>query len=88
VLLTTGWLATLLLLVYVAGVPPWLAFIGNLVGAVVIYNYARSFADEPLSRGERALRKSLYVILGAVALFMVLVLVVTTLAFIVTLISN
>jgi hypothetical protein len=46
VLLIAGWLATGLFLIYVAGVPPWLAFVGNMVGAVVIHSYARSFADE------------------------------------------
>ena len=88
VLLTAGWLATLLFLIYVARVPVWLAFIGNLVGAVVIYNYARTFSIGSLSRGEKVLRIGAYIFLGTVAFFFVLLLVVTMLAFLVAWLAN
>ncbi len=83
VLLTAAWVATLLFLIYVAGVPAWLAFIGNLAGAVVIYNYARAFSVGSLSRGEKVLRIGAYIVLGTVAACFVLLLVVTMLAFLV-----
>jgi hypothetical protein len=88
VLLTAAWVATLLFLIYVAGVPVWLAFIGNLVGAVVIYNYARAFSIGSLSRGEKVLRIGAYIFLGTIAAFFVLLLVVTMLAFLVAWLAN
>ena len=88
VLLTAAWIATLLFLIYVAGVPVWLAFIGNLAGVVVIRNYASSFSMGSLSRGERVLRIGAYIFLGTVAAFFVLLLVVTMLAFLVAWLAN
>jgi hypothetical protein len=88
VLLTAAWVATLSFLIYVAGVPVWLAFIGNLVGAVVIYNYARAFSIGSLSRGEKVLRIGAYIFLGTIAAFFVLLLVVTMLAFLVAWLAN
>ncbi len=83
VLLTTAWLITNLLLIFVAGVPMWLAFIGNLAGAAVIGRYLRAFPEAPLSRVEKVLRSGAFVVLGAVAAFFALLLVVTMLAFLV-----
>ena len=88
VALIAAWVATLLFLIYVAGVPVWLAFIGNLAGAAVIRNYARAFPDESLSRGERVLRIGAYIFLGTVAAVFVLLLVVTMLAFLVAWLAN
>ena len=88
VVLIGAWVATSLLLIYVAGVPMWLAFIGNLAGAAVIHNYARPLPEEPLSRGERVLRVGAYVLLGTVAACFALLLVVTMLAFLVAWLAN
>lgn len=88
VLLFAAWLGTLLLMIYVAGVPTWLALIGNVAGATVIGYYARAFPDQSLSRGERALRIGAYVLLGTVAAVFVLLLVVTMLAFLVAWLAN
>ena len=86
--LVAAWLVTTMLLIYGAGVPIWLALIGNVAGALVIRNYARPFPDEPLSRGERVLRRGAYVLLGAVAACLVLLLVVTMMAFLVAWLAN
>ena len=83
VLLIAAWTATVLALVYVAGVPAWLAFIGSLAGGGVIYNYAPPSTEETLTRGERSVRIGAYVVLGAVAALLALLLVVTLLAFLV-----
>ena len=83
VLLISGWVATGLLLIYVAGVPAWLAFIGNVVGGVVIHRYAPPVTGERLSRPERVLRVGAYILLGGVAGLFILLLVVTMLAFLV-----
>jgi hypothetical protein len=88
VLLATGWIATGMFLIYVAGVPAWLAFIGNVLGAVVIHRYAPRVTGGTLSRAEKALRIGGYVILGAILAFLVLVALLTTFAFLGTLISN
>jgi hypothetical protein len=83
VLLTTAWMITNLLLIFVASVPMWLAFIGNLAGAAVIGRYLRAFREAPLSRVEKVLRSGAFVLLRAVAAFFALLLVVTMLAFLV-----
>jgi hypothetical protein len=81
VVLFGAWTATTLFLIFVAGVPAWLAFIGNFAGAIVLHNYAPALVGQTLSRGDRAVRISAYIFLGAVALCGVLLLVVTLLAF-------
>jgi hypothetical protein len=83
VMLLTAWVITNVLLVFVAGVPMWLAFIGNVAGAVVIGRYALTFPEASLSLGERVLRVGAYVVLGTVAAIFALLLVVTVLAFLV-----
>jgi hypothetical protein len=83
VMLLTAWVITNVLLVFVVGVPMWLAFIGNVAGAVVIGKYALTFPEAPLSLGERVLRVGAYVVLGTVAALFALLLVVTVLAFLV-----
>jgi hypothetical protein len=88
VLLISGWVTTVLLLIYVAGVPAWLAFIGNLAGGVVIHGYAPPVTGEQLSRPERVLRMAAYVLLGGVAGLFILLLVVTMLAFLVAWLAN
>lgn len=88
VLLTTAWVITNLLLIFVAGVPMWLAFIGNVAGAAAIGKYVRALPEAPLLRGERVLRTGAYVVLGTVAAFFALLLVVTMLAFVVAWLAN
>ena len=44
----------MLLLVFVAGVPFWLALIGYVIGALVIRRYADTLRPDSLSRIERA----------------------------------
>jgi hypothetical protein len=77
-----------LLLIYVAGVPTWLAYIGSVASAAVIHNYALPLPEEPLSRGERVLRIGAYVLLATVSAGFVLLLVVTMLAFLVAWLAN
>lgn len=88
VLLIAAWVATGLFLIYLAGVPVWLAFIGNVAGAAVIHHYAPPLTGESLSRGERVLRIGGYIFLGTVAAFFVLLLVVTMFAFLVAWLAN
>ena len=88
VVLISAWVATILLLIYVAGVPMWLAFIGNVAGGAVIYNYAPPLPEEPLPRGDRVLRIGAYVLLTTVAACFALLLVVTMLAFLVAWLAN
>lgn len=85
VLLIGAWTAAILLLIYVAGVPPWLAFIGNLVGAVVIHNYAPPLSGEVLAPAEKVLKVGAYVVLYAVLALFALVVVAITLGTLVTL---
>ena len=85
VLLIGAWTATILLLIYVAGVPTWLAFIGNLAGAAVIHNYAPPLAGETLTRAEKVLRIGAYVVLSGVLAFFALVVVAVTFGALVTL---
>jgi hypothetical protein len=87
VLLIAAWVATMLLLIYVAGVPVWLALIGNVAGGFVIRNYARALPEGSLSRGERALRVGAYVLLGTTAAAFALLLAVTMLAFLVAVLA-
>jgi hypothetical protein len=78
VLLIAGWVAAILFLIYVAGVPMWLAFIGNLAGGAVIRNYAPPLTGETLTRAERALRIGAYAVLyGVLAFFALVVLAIT-----------
>jgi hypothetical protein len=83
VVLGAAWIATMLLLIYVAGVPAWLALVANIAGGVVIRNYARALPEGSPSRGERALRVAAYIFLGTVAAAFALLLAVTMLAFLV-----
>lgn len=85
VLLIGSWTATTLLLIHVAGVPAWLAFIGTLAGGVVIHNYAPPMPGETLTRPERALRVTAYVVLYAVLALFALVVVAVTFGTLVTL---
>jgi hypothetical protein len=84
----TAWVVANLLLIFVAGVPMWLASIGNLVGAAVIGRYALAPPEAPLTRAEKALRMGAYVVLGAIAALFALLLVVTILAFLVAWVAN
>jgi hypothetical protein len=85
VLLIGGWSATNLLLIYVAGVPNWLAFIGTLAGGVVIHRYAPPTSLEGLAPAEKVLRLGAYVVLYGVLAFFALVVVAITLGTLVTL---
>jgi hypothetical protein len=87
VLLIAGWVASILFLIYVAGVPMWLAFIGNLAGAAVIHNYAPPVTGETLTRAERVLRIGAYVVLYGVLAFFALVVLAITLGTLVTLLT-
>ena len=83
VLLLTAWVITNVLLVFVAGVPMWLAALGNVAGAAVIGRYVLTLPEAPLSRVERVLRIGAYVILGALAVVFWQLLVVTMFAFLI-----
>jgi hypothetical protein len=83
VLLGAGWVVANGLLIVVEGVPPWLAAIGNIAGALVIRRYVRPIPDAPQSLGDRAVRVGAYVVLGTVAIVFALLLVVTMFAFLV-----
>jgi hypothetical protein len=85
VLLIGAWTATILLLIYIAHVPPWLAFIGNLAGGVVIHNYAPPLSAEVLAPAEKVLRIGVYVVLYAVLAVFALIVVAITLGTLVTL---
>lgn len=58
------------------------------MGASVIHGYAPAVTGETFSRGEKVLRIGAYIVRGAIAAFLVLLLVVTILAFLVASISN